>query len=772
MRHIKRLPTRTGNKGTVIQNSKPKQEVVEQNKIVIKKIETPTPTINILTRTSNRPNSFKRCVESVKNQTYKKIRHIVSIDDVKDEEYVKSLGVEYIFIDKDKVSSEIDIPDPKTGKRFIFNLYFNILINKVEDGWILFLDDDDYLADNNAVQKMVNQIKNNTDLILWQMRYPNGMTLPSIQELGLPPKIARIGAPCFMVHQSIAKGIRWDGWKCGDFRFIQKVWAATTKKQIVKESLIHLGGVGLGLRNDQQQAINVSVQKEPMLNENQNILKQFQKKFESKVIDTADTQSITISGGISILITAYKTSAYIEQCLDSIESQTYFKGNNNFEVIVGVDGCTDTFKKLLTIKNKYRNLTIAMMEKNFGTYVVMNTLVPLTKYPNLIRFDSDDIMKPQMVSEIMKIDGKYDFIRFKFTPFEGSINNIVQQKIFPAVGVLFMKKSIFDKAGGYVNSKFSSDSELLIRLDKFTSTYFIENQLFYYRRHPNSLSQTVSKTERAKFDAKTNSNIYTAKNIKITPVVGVVKHVERSHIFNTEIHFFFERLKENNPFSIVRYGDGEMMIIEGKPIDLSNKHHGEHKFDLEDKRYLKLQQEMVESIQYKDANYFVGLPCPCCVNKDSVKKMLNVAAQPDYNLTWANIFVNSNHEYFKSYFLNSIRDKNVVVICHKNADTKELHKHVNVINEFRIGVNAWLNDYDKISEILEYSKSVSTNTVFLFMAGTFTKLAIYKIHNIRKDLFLLDIGSSLDKTMGLGVTRNYLKDNSENSKKICKWLTT
>lgn len=256
MRKIQKLATRTGNKGMVVKKIPTTPIVNEQKaKIVLNKIEVLTPVINILTRTSGRPNGFKRCYESIQNQTYKNIRHIVSIDNLEDEAYVKVPGVEYFLMNKEEISAEPDIADPKTGGRFIFNLYLNKLIEKVEDGFIIFLDDDDYLTDKFVIQKIVNSIKSNTDMILWQMKYPNGNVLPSIQELGKTPRIARIGAPCFAVHSGIAKTIKWDGWKCGDFRFIQKVWAKTGDKRVVKETLISLGGAGLGKRND----INVNV---------------------------------------------------------------------------------------------------------------------------------------------------------------------------------------------------------------------------------------------------------------------------------------------------------------------------------------------------------------------------------------------------------------------------------------------------------------------------------------------------------------------------------
>jgi hypothetical protein len=127
MRHIKKLATRIGNKGTQVTTTENLKKgspkiTIQKTVVVTERIESSAPLINILTRTSNRPNGFKRCRESIENQTYKNIRHIVSIDNLNDEEYVKSHNVDYFFMDKEAISKENDIPDPKTGTRFIYNL--------------------------------------------------------------------------------------------------------------------------------------------------------------------------------------------------------------------------------------------------------------------------------------------------------------------------------------------------------------------------------------------------------------------------------------------------------------------------------------------------------------------------------------------------------------------------------------------------------------------------------------------------------------------------
>ena len=50
--------------------------------------------------------------------------------------------------------------------------------------------------------------------------------------------------------------------------------------------------------------------------------------------------------GVSIIISAYKASEFIEECLDSILGQST---SIRYEVILGVDGCKDTLDKIKSI---------------------------------------------------------------------------------------------------------------------------------------------------------------------------------------------------------------------------------------------------------------------------------------------------------------------------------------------------------------------------------------------------------------------------------------
>jgi len=225
---------------------------------------------------------------------------------------------------------------------------------------------------------------------------------------------------------------------------------------------------------------------------------------------------------VSIIITAYQVKDYIEECLLSIERQIYFQNNNNYEILIGVDNCKETLDKLLSIKDKYRNVRVFMMKKNMGTYITTNTLLNEVKYEDIIRFDSDDVMRPNMISKIISYSDDYNFIRFKYLNMsydkEGKIRMIKNSDC--AHGVVFIKKSLIDILGGYQPWPCASDSELLIRGKEFLVEKNIEDVLFYRRIHSNSLTRNEEFGLKSKNREKYRNMIGKHGNVKIERIVN------------------------------------------------------------------------------------------------------------------------------------------------------------------------------------------------------------------------------------------------------------
>lgn len=241
-------------------------------------------------------------------------------------------------------------------------------------------------------------------------------------------------------------------------------------------------------------------------------------------IGKTTTEYINHDKMISIVVTAYKSEDFIEECLDSIESQTFFKENNNYEILLGIDGCEKTLQKVKKIKNKYRNLKIFMMNDNKGTYITTNTLLSISKGYYIIRFDSDDIMYPHMIEELVKNIKDFDLVRFKFIN-----DNNKKTSTYFSYGQIFFKRYILDKLGAYSPWICSADSDFLVRFENTNFKLLFLNLPLHIRRyHKNQLSTlkntNISSPLRLQYKKLTKEN---KKNglVYVEPVTNIYTEI-------------------------------------------------------------------------------------------------------------------------------------------------------------------------------------------------------------------------------------------------------
>lgn len=191
----------------------------------------------------------------------------------------------------------------------------------------------------------------------------------------------------------------------------------------------------------------------------------------------------------SIIIPAYAAASYIEACLDSIVNQT---DSIPVEILVGVDNCKSTSLELAKIRHKYQNLRVFKTTIQSGPYLIRNTLSKLAHHPNLLFFDADDLMKPDMLQLIRTKANSTSQVRFKYLNFKG--NSILDEPMEisnqTAHGVFFIPAHIFNKVGGFQPWPFGADTEFMkrCRANKLPVVN-IDLPLFYRRIHSSSLTQ-------------------------------------------------------------------------------------------------------------------------------------------------------------------------------------------------------------------------------------------------------------------------------------------
>jgi glycosyltransferase involved in cell wall biosynthesis len=219
-----------------------------------------------------------------------------------------------------------------------------------------------------------------------------------------------------------------------------------------------------------------------------------------KEIDTRQANNVTANDrlitapcveiksiSISFCISAYKSAAYIEECLNSVQAQPCEK-----EILVGVDACDITLRKLTDIRHKYKNLRIFWFSKNVGTSVVKNTLATFATCDILSFFDSDDIMSPEYSTHVLNnINGK-NIVRFRYHSF-GSLYDDKKMSTEAANGIMSIWRDNFFKLNGFWEHRITEDLDFIQRWSHLGEDVDLPVIGFERRVHANNISMDANK---------------------------------------------------------------------------------------------------------------------------------------------------------------------------------------------------------------------------------------------------------------------------------------
>lgn len=183
-----------------------------------------TTQFHILTRTSMRPQTFDKSIQSILNQTHKiPAKILVSYDDLE--------CLDYLAPYSDKINELVYIT-PGNKHAYFFNLYCNALLSKIDscgDTWIIFLDDDDMFVHTHTLEYLASVIENpanniTTDTVLvWG--FIKGSKPIEINDNILPNDIAHgeIASCMYCFHASHAHKGKWMDKRGGDFNFFNDI---------------------------------------------------------------------------------------------------------------------------------------------------------------------------------------------------------------------------------------------------------------------------------------------------------------------------------------------------------------------------------------------------------------------------------------------------------------------------------------------------------------------------------------------------------------------
>ena len=224
--------------------------------------------------------------------------------------------------------------------------------------------------------------------------------------------------------------------------------------------------------------------------------------------------------------------------------------------------------------------------------------------------------------------------------------------------------------------------------------------------------------------------------------------------FREDIEFLFEKLSSGQKFSFSKYADGEFAILANQNITNVDN------WTFDNEKHKHVRDELIKSFKFIDDEYYVGVSCKCCQPEAHVNWMREQSGQK--NLTWANIFVNSNYPYFKEKFIPEFKNHDVILFAREDARFDELPFEIE--DFIPITSEAMIDDFDLVDE---FPIENFRRKLFLFCAGPLGNMLAAKFWEKNKSNTYLDIGSTLNPYL-TETNRGYLRGGNTKLK-TCTW---
>jgi len=182
---------------------------------------------------------------------------------------------------------------------------------------------------------------------------------------------------------------------------------------------------------------------------------------------------------------------------------------------------------------------------------------------------------------------------------------------------------------------------------------------------------------------------------------------------------------------------------------------------------------ITDALKSNNERYLLGLPCTCCADHNEV---MEIREKSSATLTWANLFVNGNYTQFIENVFPLIQSLPVMVAVN-HASSHEAFSSCLKHLRFDIPDNVLQGANETVNRFLDQCSHLNAGTIVLVGASAVAKIMIHKAFILYPQLSFIDIGTTLNPLLGLGMGRDYLRSywsnsynlNSAYANKICIW---
>ena len=213
---------------------------------------------------------------------------------------------------------------------------------------------------------------------------------------------------------------------------------------------------------------------------------------------------------ITVIIPCYNREKFIAEAVESVINQTY----RNIEIVVVDDGCTDNSREILERYSDRIRILEHPGRANRGQSAALNVGIRATQSEYVAFLDSDDLFAPDKIEKQIRFledhpqfglvyanghaideNGNIMYRIYSGNHQEHSDpNRVLLDCYFLLPNNALLRREVLGQSGLFDESlRSAQDHDLAIRIAEVTKIGYLDECLFYYRRHRDSISNKNAK---------------------------------------------------------------------------------------------------------------------------------------------------------------------------------------------------------------------------------------------------------------------------------------
>lgn len=241
---------------------------------------------------------------------------------------------------------------------------------------------------------------------------------------------------------------------------------------------------------------------------------------------------------VSVIITTRNYGKYLKKAVESVQNQTF----KDFELIIVDDGSTDNTKEILKEYESNKKIKIITHAENKGLIASCIEVINASKGEFIIRLDADDYFDENALLVLSTFLDNHPDVALVYPDFFqiAEDGKILDYTRLPKIGEdtklldipcngagTMFRRSCYNAVGGYnPNIRYQDGYDLWI---KFINRFKVANvnlPLFYYRKHPSSVTSQPEKLLKARRYIKSTflKERLKGKKLKILGIIPARAH--------------------------------------------------------------------------------------------------------------------------------------------------------------------------------------------------------------------------------------------------------